>query len=226
MSYFIDKRRQQLGRAIDRHRLKNKTFTLISNDCWGAQVYKHFNLPFNTPFINLMLAAPCYLKLASAPQHYLGQPLEFQAESRYESINTLRRGWKHYFPIATLGGEVEIQFLHYHSDEEAKEKWTRRVKRINWENIFFKFDGSKDFATPELVQQFDQLTFPRLTLLREPQPGIKSAVVVPDYITDGFKLFERSLPHFDLVGWLNGGDVHVTPGTQLYKKVFFPKVWQ
>ncbi|UOQ51700.1 DUF1919 domain-containing protein [Hymenobacter cellulosivorans] len=225
MSYFIDQRRERLGRIINRRRLKNKTFTIISNDCWGAEVYKHFNLPFNTPFIGLMLAAPCYLKLVSNPQYYLAQPLEFQAESRYESITALRARWPHYIPIATLGGEVEIQFLHYHSDEEARDKWTRRAQRIDWNNVFFKFDGSKDQATPELVQQFDQIKFPRLTLLRAPQPGIQSAVVVPDYVEDGLKLFERSLPRFDLVGWLNGGDVHTTPITSLYNKVFFPKVW-
>ena len=113
-----------------------------------------------------MLAAPCYLKLLSNPRDYLALSLVFQYRSRYEYVNEMRANWKHYFPVATVGN-VEIQFLHYHSDEEAREKWTRRVKRINWNNIFVKFDGGKG-ATPDLIQEFDRLPFPRLTLLREP----------------------------------------------------------
>ena len=222
MSYFIDKRRQRVGRFLDRLHLKNKSFTLFSNDCWGAEVYKYFGLPFNTPFIGLMLSAPCYLKLLANPKYYLSQPLCFQEQSFYADIDKLRLDWKHYVPIATIGGDVEIQFLHYHSEEEAREKWARRVERINWDNIFLKFDGSKGWATPTLVQEFDQLPYPKLTLLREPQMEITSAVVVPRYTVDGMQQFERSRPYLDLVGWLNGGSVHPTPAVSLYNKTLFP----
>lgn len=222
MSYFVDKRRKSIGRLLDRLRLKNKSFTLFSNDCWGAEVYKHFGLPFNTPFIGLMLSAPCYLKLVANFRYYLAQPLEFQDQSIYEEINEMRTGWKHRFPIATIGGDVEIQFLHYHSDDEARTKWTRRIQRINWDNIFVKFDGSKGWSTPRLVEEFDQLPFPRLTLLQGPQEGITSAVVVPRYTADGMQQFERSLPYFDLVGWLNGGSIRTTLAGELYNKLLFP----
>ncbi|GAA3951394.1 DUF1919 domain-containing protein [Hymenobacter algoricola] len=222
MSYFIDQQRKKAGRCLDRYRLKNKSFTLFSDDCWGGEVYKHFDHPFNTPFIGLMLEAPCYMRLVSEPKHYLAQPLVFQKHSFYQGIDALRARWHHYFPIATLGSDVEIQFLHYHSDAEAQEKWTRRVQRINWGNIFLKFDGSKAGATPELTQQFDQLPFPRLTLLREPQPEIQSALVVPRYVNDGMLQFERARPHFDLLGWLNRGAMHGSSLVRFYNQVFFP----
>ncbi|AMJ64770.1 hypothetical protein AXW84_04475 [Hymenobacter sp. PAMC 26628] len=172
----------------------------------------------------MMLSAPCYLKLLSKPQYYLAQPLAFQAQSLYQNINELQERWAHRFPIALLGGDVEIQFLHYHSEEEARAKWTRRVQRINWDNIFIKFDGSKDYATPELVKTFDALPMPRLTLLSEPQADISSAVVVPRYTIDGMQQFERVLPHFDLVGWLNGGSIYATTGVQVYNKLLFPVI--
>ena len=230
MSYFINQHRKRIGKALDQLRLKNRDFTLFSNDCWGAEVYKHFNRPFNTPFIGLMLSGPCYVRLLQQPQHYMALPLVFQSHSRYEAINTLRAGWKHWFPIATLGGKdgidegVEIQFLHYHSEAEALDKWTRRVERINWENLFVKFDGSKDFATPELVHEFDQLSYPKLTLLREPMLGVTSAVVVPHYTTDGMIQFERSRPYYDLVSWLNGGVLQASGIGQLYNNAFFPAI--
>jgi len=230
MNYFINQRRKRVGKALDQLRLKNRDFTLFSNDCWGAEVYKHFNLPFNTPFIGLMVMGPCYLRLLKQARHYMSQPLTFQSQSRYEAINTLRAGWKHRFPIATLGNDkgadhsVEIQLLHYHSEAEALEKWNRRCARINWDNLFLKFDGSKDFATSALVREFDQLPHSHLTLLREPLDGIASAIVVPEYVTDGMLQFECARPYYDLVGWLNGGPVRPTFFSTIYNRVLFPAV--
>ena len=41
-------------------------------------------------------------------------------------------------PIGVLD-DIEVVFLHYKSEQEALEKWNRRSKRINWNNIVFKF---------------------------------------------------------------------------------------
>ena len=227
MSHFVNQRLKYLGRTFDQLQLKNKEFTLFSNDCWGAEVYKYFNLPFTTPFIGLMLSAPCYLRLLKQPKHYFSQPLVFQEKSHYDAVNALRAGWKHWFPIATLGNStnaedlVEIQFLHYHAEAEATDKWARRVERINWDNLFIKFDGSKDYATPELVREFDALPYPKLTLLKEPLEGVKSAVVVPNYTTDGLMQFERSLPYYNLVSWLNNNSKELTLPRKAYNRVFF-----
>lgn len=220
--------RKSSGRALDQLQLKNRDFTVISNDCWGAEVYKHFDLPFNTPFIGLMLMAPCYLEFLARPRHYAAQPLVFQPASRYDEINRIRANWKHTFPIATLGTDeedgksIEIQFLHYESEAEAREKWNRRVSRMNWDNLFVKFDGSKDFATTELVHEFDQLPYKRLAFLREEVPGVACAIVVPTYTTNGALQFERARQCYDLVGWLNGSSMKSSRSKRLYNQVFFP----
>lgn len=33
---------------------------------------------------------------------------------------------------------IEIFFLHFHSEQEAREKWERRVQRINWNRLLIK----------------------------------------------------------------------------------------
>ncbi|UOQ74425.1 DUF1919 domain-containing protein [Hymenobacter cellulosilyticus] len=198
----INEELYQRRRRREQQQLQNRDFTLISNDCWGAEVYKHFELPFNTPFIGLMLMAPDYIELLRNPKHYLSQPLVFQEKSRYDIINELQKTHKHPFPVATLGDKVELQFLHYHSQQEAAEKWPRRVARINWDNLRVKFDGSKDFATPELVREFTTLPYQKLLLLEKPVAGVPQCVVVPEYTTNGMELFRRSLPHFDLLNWI------------------------
>jgi len=222
MSHFINSRRKRLGRIIDRYRLKNRNFTIFSNDCWGAEVYKHLNLPYNTPFVGLMLMAPCYIKFLSNPKFYLSKPLVFKKESYYETINKLQQGREKQFPIATLNGEIEIQFLHYESEEEAFEKWTRRTQRISWDNLFVKFDGSKDFATPDLIYEFDKLLFPHLQFLREDIKNVSSALVIPGYTTDGKAQFEIALRYIDLIGWLNGFSFRTSLKSRLYNSIFFP----
>lgn len=41
--------------------------------------------------------------------------------------------------IGVLDDVEMVFFLHYKSQQEALEKWKRRSKRINWNNIVFKF---------------------------------------------------------------------------------------
>ncbi|RSK48392.1 DUF1919 domain-containing protein [Hymenobacter rigui] len=198
---FEAKRRQ-------RRLVTNTDFTIFSNDCWGAEVYKYLDRPFNTPFIGLFLMGPCFIEFLRDPKFYVAQELVFQDVSHYEAINQIRA--KTPYPLATLGGKVEISFLHYHSPEEAREKWTRRVARINWNNLLVKFDGSKDGATPELVREFEQMPYRRLLLVKEPVPGAATAVVVPQYTTNGAHMFLSSLPDYDFVNWVNTGNPKFT----------------
>lgn len=49
-------------------------------------------------------------------------------------------------------------FLHSHSTEEAKEKWERRVKRINWNRLLIKFNDQNGCMEKE-VNQFMNLNY-------------------------------------------------------------------
>jgi len=59
------------------------------------------------------------------------------------------------YPIGLLG-DIEIMFLHYHTADEAKEKWERRCGRINWEKIIYKFNDQNG-CTPTNVIEFFSL---------------------------------------------------------------------
>ncbi|MBC6697795.1 DUF1919 domain-containing protein [Hymenobacter puniceus] len=204
---IADKRRLE-ARSRQCRLITNRDFTIFSNDCWGAELYKYLDLPFNTPFVGLFLMAPCYLEFLRNPRFYVSQGTIFQHKSRYSIINQLRE--ENPYPLATLGSKVEISFLHYSSEEEAREKWCRRVARINWNNLLVKFDGSKDGATPALVHEFEQMPYRRLLLVKEPVPGSTTAVVVPNYTNNGSHMFLNSLPNYDFINWVNTGSPHFT----------------
>lgn len=115
--------------------LKNNEFTIISNNCWGGEIYKYLKRPFNTPFVGLYLEPNSYIKLLNNFDDYLSKNLEFKTAT----INT---NHKSYYPIGKLD-DVEIHFLHYTSEEEARNKWNRRTERLlqftNKNNYIVKF---------------------------------------------------------------------------------------
>ena len=47
------------------------------------------------------------------------------------------------YPVAKLG-DIEVYFMHYHSEEEAAEKWYRRIKRINPDHMIFKLSQREE----------------------------------------------------------------------------------
>jgi uncharacterized protein (DUF1919 family) len=59
------------------------------------------------------------------------------------------------YPIAKLG-DIEIYFMHYHSEAEAAEKWYRRVKRINPKHLIFKL-SQRERCSKKDIEDFMKL---------------------------------------------------------------------
>lgn len=142
-----------------RSKLKNKEFTIISNNCWGGFVYQKFDLKYNTPFVGLFLFAPDYINLLRNFKDIIHNELNFinAQESRYKD-KLIECDTYNKYPIGKLDDEIEIHFLHYHSEEEAKNKWNSRVKRINMDNLLVKF-SDRDLCSDDLILEFDKLEF-------------------------------------------------------------------
>jgi len=211
MSFLKDCLRKNISRQTLRYfqnRIHNHELSIFSNDCWGGEIYKNLQMPYLTPFVGLMLMAPCYIKLLKRPLHYLEQtPMEFIAVSQYEAYNDVRKQLN--YPLARID-DIEIHFMHYKTPEEAQSKWSRRVIRIIWDNIFVKFDIGKDYATPDLLDQFLQLPFDRKLVVGPSNSFSENKsnfVAISNYSGDGTLMFYSSIKHFDIVRWLNSGEV-------------------
>ena len=65
------------------------------------------------------------------------------------------------YPVGVLSNgknSIEIFFLHYHSEQEAREKWERRVQRINWNKLLVKFNDQNGCTETE-VSMFMKMPF-------------------------------------------------------------------
>lgn len=116
--------RRNLASWVLSNRVRNKNFTIISNNCWGATIYQELNLHYLTPFVGLYLNAPCYIKLLKKLAYYLKLPLTFTETSRYEIYNEKKRKGEWSYPVGLLDGDIEIHFFHYNSQEEALKNGT------------------------------------------------------------------------------------------------------
>jgi uncharacterized protein (DUF1919 family) len=193
---------------MDKSNLKSSQldnpFSIISNDCWGREVYRHFQLPYSTPFIGLFIMAPCYIKMLKKIKHYLDSPIVFTTESKYPVLCRKRLTEQNSYPIGLLNHDVEIHFLHYKNKQEAHHKWTCRKQRINWENILVKFDDSKDEANESLRNDFLALPFPKICFTKHKNGGNREVVHFDNWVEDGAEMFDLSLSKFSLIEWING----------------------
>jgi uncharacterized protein (DUF1919 family) len=214
--------KQQLQRGRDRlfanyeqRRLKRKAFVIISNNCWGYELYQSIGREYNTPFIGLFLFPDCYLRLLENFESLITQELQFKSQSKYYDQQ------KHY-PIGVLGDDIEIHFLHYASEAEARNKWGRRVERMQQARnagaeLYLKLCDAENCGPAELAR-FHALPFShKLSLgfqafnhpchLHLPYLRNKAATA----LVDGAKLFKKRYSYFDITHWLLTGEIAKTP---------------
>ena len=114
----------------------NKTrFTIISNNCWGGGIYESYNLVKQSPTIGMYILPGDYLKF----------------------ISNIDRNYGSY-PVGVLD-DIEIYFMHYKNREIVKSKWKRRIDRICWDHIIFKFNDQNGCTNEQLIQ-FAKLPLP------------------------------------------------------------------
>lgn len=109
-------------------KINKKNFTIISNNCWGGEIYESYNLIKQSPTVGLFFWASDYIKFISNIHHYLNQSLQFidpKESKNYENVK-LTYGYGTY-PVARLD-DIEIFFMHYSSKKQVLDKWNRRIK--------------------------------------------------------------------------------------------------
>ena len=197
-----------LRKIIDyrnRRRLRNQDFSVFSSNCNGACICHDLGLQFRSPFVNLWMTGPDFVKFLRNPRDYLSKSLEFRTDSDKP------------YPVAGLG-DVTVYFEHYENEKEARRLWERRTERVNWDNLFVLM-SDRDGCTPELLREFDALPYPyKAVFTNVPHPEIQSAVYIPGFENQdcvgicseyknrysGVKWYDA----FDYVKWFNKEDDH------------------
>lgn len=99
-------------------------FTLLTSDCMAGLIYHTMGRQFLSPTINMSIRDADYLKLLTDLDYYFTREIDFIESDTY--------------PIGYIGeGEkrIRIKFEHFKTEEEAREKWYERRKRMT-DNLF------------------------------------------------------------------------------------------
>ena len=193
-------------------RLTNLNPSILSLDCVGGVMAHDLRLRFNSPTVNLFFES-CgdFIDYVSELRYYTQTEL-CECPYAYEGV---RR-----YPVGVLKGndvlpDVKIHFLHYHSFEEAREKWLERNERLNFDNLCVIMQAAELDA--ELLRRFESLPMLRKVILAYETLPLQSPSIFKMRSLDAFvpgRILNynglsgrRYLDDFDYVAFLNDGTI-------------------
>lgn len=183
--------------------LKDKqSFTILSNNCWGGHVYRFFYLPYTSPTVGLYFFTEDYLKFLKNLNHYLSLDIRFITHDQSRFSKILKERNTPPCPIGVLD-DIEIIFLHYHSEEEARKKWNRRKERMNRTKMIVKM-SEQNLCTHDHLKSFDLLPYETKFVFVHKDYGISSQIVCKEFekydeVTNDTDHFRRHVKLIKLV---------------------------
>lgn len=196
--------RNKIRNRIERKFIKNKDFTIISNNCIGGVISHDLGLKFLSPTVNLYIEPHDFVKFVSNLEFYLDQ--EFTEIESYKD-----------YPVGRLY-DILVYFKHYDTFDEAVVKWNERKERINYNNLFVMMTD-RFFCSYEDAVAFDNLPYKNKVLLMSSEKkwyDISCGVKMKKYndkssgsvriITDVVNAFGRRVYQqsgFNYIKWLN-----------------------
>lgn len=183
-----------------RKQLHNKNITFLCPNCIGGILFHDLGLRFMSPTVNLMMTQTDFVKFVLNMEYYLNEKFVFYTDPQYSC------------PCAHLD-DIDIHFTHYHTEQEAENKWQDRVKRIQKENIFI-FLEERDGLTKEEILKLSTLKVKGIVVFTANEyEDIPYAVFIKKYQRQGEigNILKRSLiddareyeRYFDFPKWFN-----------------------
>lgn len=108
-------------------KIQKSDLSIICNNCVGGIIYNTLGLECKSPCKNLAIPEDSFLKLVHNLEYYMPLKLEFK---RWQIDPHSEKD----FPVMSLN-DIEIWCNHDLSINEARDKWERRKKKINYKNI-------------------------------------------------------------------------------------------
>lgn len=207
--------RAKAGRRYVKHRLKQSSVTLISDDCWAGRLYEDFGLRCLSPFIGMGFTPSEYLNFIT----HLRKP----GALNVLSVSSEERG----YPIITTP-HARLFGAHDKSDRDFQRRYERRCSLIDWEHIYIKIDLGRKKYREEDIHRWNELKLPNSVafhpnLPRYHEAGIHNGVSVSDWIEDGYHMFPRSCQVFDVINWLNTGTITSSRFASLAQATLFKR---
>lgn len=202
---FIYRGIDRMISARFRRKLKNDQFTILCPNCVGGCIYHRLGKQFLTPTINLIINMHEFIPFCLNLDWYLAQTVQFAPSKKPYPVGYLSGNKERGLP------DVQIEFNHDKIESEAAEKWERRKKRINRDNMYLIMYRWSGITAEELHLLDDYPCKNKILLSKIPDPIISWEYYIDPgktqdtYLTQdlfGVRLLEKK---FDFVSFLNEG---------------------
>lgn len=157
---------------------KEQDISFISQNCIGGIIYHDMGQKFLTPTINLYFMANDFVKFVQNLEYYLNQELKMKTGTEV---------------VTGVLDDIELYFLHYHTNEEAYEKWNERKQRINMNKIFV-IQTDRDGFDDNTFEEFKKIKYSKALITKNEKwanedfviylPKYKDEECVPDTIPE------------------------------------------
>ena len=209
---------------LRKSKLKNHSFSLISNNCIGGFMMHGVKEQFRSPTVNLVIQEDQFCTFCKHLKEYSECPLE----ERILEKQPCYKGTP--YPVGILRGEefgipdITILFMHYHSFAQAKQTWEKRFQRVNYDDIFIVFNRDME-AKEETLDEFQTIPYEHkvfITHHKDPERWKNTfslSCFDSNYHTGD--LYNRhwigpvaffNFDEFDYVSWLNSGEIKQRKG--------------
>ena len=155
--------------------------SVITSNCFAGRIMQDLKMQYNSPTEGLYFMMPDYIEFLEHLEFYTQKArLTFVPHSKYQLAEERRLSTPPPYPIGLLDGKVEVHFLHYHSEQEAKEKWMRRCKRINFSDLIV-IGNDQNMCTTEDIEVFSKLLFEKKIFFSSKEFSIPGTVFMREY---------------------------------------------
>lgn len=137
---------------LEGHFLKNKNYTIISNNCWGGWVYRYYGKKYSSPTVGNFIMSSDYLRFIKNLKHYMETDLVFILPDEAHDKEWLKENVPKFgqYPIGRID-DVDVHFLHASGNDQAYSDWNRRKARIDYSRIIVKFSTQNHWTKDQCI---------------------------------------------------------------------------
>lgn len=186
VSNFIWKKKRSKLIKKNIEYIKGKNIpTVLSCNCTGGVMYHELGAKFMSPTINMFMCCEDFIKFCENLDYYLKvDPVSSEhdlnwhlKEKNIDGSNTDVE-----YPVMLLD-DLTLFMVHYHSFEEARDKWNDRKRRVDFNNIRV-IATDRDGCTEELKNRFEELPFQKVMFTHLPDKNHKHCFYIKGFEND------------------------------------------
>jgi uncharacterized protein (DUF1919 family) len=146
--------KQNLQQRLKKILLPHRIPSIVSDNCWGGELYKLSGSRYESPFVNCWISPKTYLPLLESIDSVNVAPLRFDSDCSNQFG----------YPVAFLG-ESMIGFPHSNSEEQAQTSFESRRDRFDSGCLRIKIDFLHEDWEEADVARWNSLPFPGVLAL-------------------------------------------------------------